>query len=209
MQRLLSSGREPITPFVDRVRELWTQFGISTILVMGGSGDYFKAVDTVIALEEYRPRLVTGEAHRIAAEHPTGRVNERRGPMTPPPARAPLPASLLVAGDRRLRVAARGVDALTLGDETVDLSGVEHIVEPSQVRAIGAALTHALRRGYLDGRLPLRHVVEQIAADIDAAGLDALSGGEQGHPGDLALPRTHEIGAALNRLRSLLIAELR
>ncbi|MCX6020259.1 MAG: ABC-ATPase domain-containing protein [Chloroflexi bacterium] len=208
MQRLVRPGREPITPFVDRVRELWTQFGISTILVMGGSGDYFDGADTAIALEEYRPRLVTAEARRIAAEYPTGRVNERRGPMTSVNARAPLPESLPMTGDRRLRVTARGVDALTLGDETVDLRAVEQLVEPGQVRAVGAALTYAVRLGYLDGRRPLRHLIELMAADMAAGGLDALSGGERRYPGDLALPRTHEIGAALNRLRSLLIAEL-
>ena len=40
MQELVAKDREPITPFVDRVRQLWEERGVSTVLVMGGSGDY-------------------------------------------------------------------------------------------------------------------------------------------------------------------------
>ena len=42
MQALIAKDREPITPFIDKVRQLYTDHGISTVLVMGGSGDYFR-----------------------------------------------------------------------------------------------------------------------------------------------------------------------
>ena len=41
MQALVAKPQEPITPFVDRVRELRDRLGVSVVLVMGGSGDYF------------------------------------------------------------------------------------------------------------------------------------------------------------------------
>ncbi len=41
MQLLVSKDREPITPFIDKVRQLFDEKGVSTVLVMGGSGDYF------------------------------------------------------------------------------------------------------------------------------------------------------------------------
>ena len=41
MQELVKKAHEPITPFIDKVRQLYRDQGVSTLLVMGGSGDYF------------------------------------------------------------------------------------------------------------------------------------------------------------------------
>ncbi|UCC91601.1 MAG: ABC-ATPase domain-containing protein, partial [Candidatus Aenigmatarchaeota archaeon] len=48
MQELVSKDKEPITPFIDKARQLHKDFGVSTILVIGGSGDYFDVADHVI-----------------------------------------------------------------------------------------------------------------------------------------------------------------
>src|SRR5690606_257438 len=91
MQALVEKAGEPITPFIDRVRQLaeWPSpqpsptgrgsfsstvegieqgqsGGVSSILVLGGSGDYFDVADTVIRMDNYRPFEVTAEARRIA-----------------------------------------------------------------------------------------------------------------------------------------------
>ena len=50
MQALVAKENEPITAFVDRVRQLYDLHGISTVLVMGGSGDYFGVADCVIQM---------------------------------------------------------------------------------------------------------------------------------------------------------------
>lgn len=44
----VSAAQEPITPFLKRVRSLYEDKGVSTILVCGGSGDYFDVADTVL-----------------------------------------------------------------------------------------------------------------------------------------------------------------
>ena len=56
MQRLVAPEKEPITPFIAKVRALADSgpeggSGVSSILVLGGSGDYFAVADTVIAME--------------------------------------------------------------------------------------------------------------------------------------------------------------
>ena len=62
MQELVQKAHEPITPFIDKVRQLYQDQRVSTILVMGGSGDYFEAADTVIWMNNYRPFAVTRES---------------------------------------------------------------------------------------------------------------------------------------------------
>jgi len=71
MQSLVAKEKEPITPLIDTIRALYDERGVSSILVMGGSGDYFDVADTVIMLDQYRPHDVTAEAKRVAADHPT------------------------------------------------------------------------------------------------------------------------------------------
>ena len=78
MQALVHSDKEPITPFIDRVEEINNNFGISVIIVMGGSGDYFESAHQVISMEWYKPQLVTNKAKEIAASKPTGRQKRKR-----------------------------------------------------------------------------------------------------------------------------------
>ncbi|HEV8339193.1 MAG TPA: ABC-ATPase domain-containing protein [bacterium] len=206
MQRLVPKALEPITPFVDQVRHLFQAHGISTVLVMGGSGDYFAVADTVILMDAYQPRVVTEEARRIAAERRDLRAAEGR-PFEGARSRVPLPHGFNLYRDRRIRVDARGVRTITFGRDTIDLSAVEQIVDASQTRAIGDAIFYALERGYFDGVRTLRQVLDALEADFAERGLEALSSHE-GHPGDYALPRRHEIAAAINRLRTLAVKQL-
>ena len=70
MQRLVPKEMEPITPLVDQVRNLYREHRVSTIIVMGGNSDYFEVADTIIAMHEYAPRVVTEEARSRAVPMP-------------------------------------------------------------------------------------------------------------------------------------------
>ena len=200
MQALVPKAHEPITPFIDRVRQLNTQFGISAVLVIGGSGDYLDVADTVIAMESFRPRDVTKRAQEIAAHYPTARANEGAGPMEIDLRRRPRPGSIDPSkGRRQVSIKTRNAHSIQFGAELLELSAVEQIVHWAQTRAIGAALDYA-RRNYIDGSRPLAEVLELVLADIDRDGLDVL---DSRRSGDLACFRRHELNAALNRLRTL------
>ena len=77
MQALVAKEHEPITPFLDHVRELWERRGVSTVLVMGGCGDYFDVADTVLLMRDYRPHDATQDARAVAEAHPSARRAER------------------------------------------------------------------------------------------------------------------------------------
>ena len=209
MQALVHKEHEPITPFVDRVRELYDRHGVSTVLVMGGCGDYFDVADTVIAMQDYQPRDVTQEAQRIAREFRTRRAIEATSSLSEVTSRIPVRESLDPSrGKREVKIEARSVDAIAFGHEVIDVSGVEQLVDVSQTRAIGYALHLAARR-FLDGRMDIKTMVEALVEQFDDAGLDGLDPYHQGerHPGNFARPRAFEIAAALNRLRTLRIRE--
>jgi len=198
MQALVAKTEEPITPFVDRIRELRDELGVSTLLVMGGSGDYFDHADVVIQMADYLPRDVTIDARKIAADLATGREEEREVALEPPEPRRLLPNS--VNPERRpgrWKIQARGLDTLIVGRSDIDVRALEQLQDPSQLRTIGWILGRLseLREPELE---PLQQISEMI---------ETLHGGDwdwlTGRPdGDLAVPRPHEVMAALNRLRS-------
>lgn len=199
MQQLIAKEKEPITPFIDQVRNLGKEYGVSTILVMGGSGDYFEVADTVIAMENYTPREVTAQARSIAGSRPQARAAEAGGHFGPLTARAPLATGIDPERGGKERISAKGLGTLVFGRQTVDLAQVEQLVDISQTRAIGDMVSYALRNGYFDGATSLAAVLAKVFADIEAHGLDVIAL----FPGcDYALPRPLEAAAMLNRLRS-------
>ena len=205
MQALISKDKEPITPFIDKVRQLYDDYGVSTVLVMGGSGDYFSVADTVIAIEDYQPRIVTEAAKVIAQADPLQRKQEGGKSFGSITARAILPRSLPAPKqNRNLKIKAQK-DKLMLGYESIDLRAIEQIVEANQVRAIAQAMIYA-DQYYFDGARPLSQVLDCVMEDIERAGFEALSSSQssvRGIPGNWALFRRFELAAAINRLRTV------
>ena len=200
MQQLVAREQEPVRPYIDRVRQLYEEAGVSTVLVMGGSGDYFGVADTVIAMERYEPVDVTGRAHAIARAHRGDRTRETTGPVAGGPSRVPLPDSIDPRrGRREVSWKARGPFELRFGEESIDLSAVAQLVDAGQTRAIAEAILRGRER-YIDGRRCLAEILDRLMADVAAGGLDALSCRPSG---DLAGFRRFELAAALNRLRTL------
>mgnify|MGYP006274998267 FL=1 len=202
MQHLVPKAFEPITPFVDRVRELHQAFGVSTVLVLGGSGDYIDVADTVIMLREYQTLDVTARAREVASMVCQERHREALVPMSRPSERLPHPSSF--AAGPRDRIKAAGLRSLRIGRTDVDLSLVEQLVDPSQTRALAEVFRLLGRDGALE-RVSLPEVADRILDEIGAQGLDWLSPFQGQHPGELALPRKQEICAAINRWRKLVL----
>jgi predicted ABC-class ATPase len=199
MQKLVARDKEPITAFVDRVRQLNDELGISTILVMGGSGDYFDVADCVIQMADFEPHEVTERARDIVRASPYRRMREGGAHYPQPKRRAIHPSSF----DTRnvyghFRISARDRHHLIFGKIEIDLSDVEQITETAQTRAIGRAIDYAKK--YLDGYTLLSEVIAQIIADIERGGLDVL---DPKCTGDLAGFRGIDMASAINRVRGL------
>ncbi|HEX2188580.1 MAG TPA: ABC-ATPase domain-containing protein [Longimicrobiaceae bacterium] len=197
MQALVAD--EPITPFVDRARQLHAELGVSTVLVVGGSGDYFDVADTVVAMRDFLPEDATARAKRIAEEHPTRRRHEGGG-WTPVRPRVPLPASLDPRRGRHdVHVRARTEERVLFGEAEVELSAVEQLVETAQARAMGRALAWARGRA-IDGRRDVAEALRAVMEALEREGLDAF---QEEPTGELAAFRVHELAAFLGRIRSL------
>lgn len=205
MQALVPKDKEPITPFVDKVRQLYLDLGVSTILVMGGSGDYFDVADHVILMDHYSPEDVTGRVEEIREAFKSRRKKEggeHFGRLTP---RAPLKGSFNPAkGAKEVRIDVKGGRTILFGTTSIDLDLVEQLVDPSQTRAIGE-LMYYYGQNYADGKTPLLVGLERALGDLKEKGFDILGGRKSGN---LAIPRIHEVAAAINRMRTLRVRQL-
>ena len=201
MQRVIRRDMEPITPFIERVRELYESYGVSTVLVAGSSGAYFHVADTVIQMDRYVPRDITALAKAEAGNFPI-RVDPPKPAAPPCFDRRPQPSPSFSGGDRtKIKTLPR--EGVMVNKEVIDLRYVEQLVDSEQLTALGYCVVYALRN-LLDGRRDLRRVADELEAAIDRGTLAALCGDRSGVPG-LARPRRQEILACLNRCRGLRI----
>jgi predicted ABC-class ATPase len=202
MQELVTKEKEPITPFVDKVKQLDRDLDVSTILVMGGSGDYFDVADTVIMMDHYQPRCVTGKAREVAQKHASKRMNEGGASFGRITQRQPLAQSFDASRGRRdVKIDAKGTRTILYGSTTIDLSCLEQLIDASQTRTIGW-MVHYYAEHCLERTQNLREGLAKVMEDLRKNGFDMLLPYKVGN---LAMPRIFEVAGAINRMRTLKI----
>lgn len=200
MQKLVAKEKEPITPFIDKVEQLKTQKDVSTIMVVGGSGDYFDVADHVIMLDEYYLEDVTDKAKTIAREMGETRMRQLGESFGEITSRIPLKNSF-PKGERDSKIKTRSLETITYGESSIDLSYVEQLVEYNQTHALGAILEY-MAKNIIDDKHSLKECTQILYKKIEKEGLTVLSGCS-GYSGSLALPRTYEVCSMINRYRRL------
>jgi predicted ABC-class ATPase len=205
MQQLVNKKEEPITTYIDRVRQLYSEKGVSTILVLGGAGDYFDVADHIIQMNKYIPCDVTEEAIDIANRTPVRRDDESQDMPFIITERIPVADSINPFNQYGKKgIYSTDTYQLNFGKYKIDLTDLEQLTEISQTKAIGFAIDFAKR--FIDDTHSLRDVAERIIGEIERQGLDILS--ERISP-NFALFRKYELVFALNRLRSLEVFQKR
>ena len=199
MQRVIHRDMEPITPFIDRIRELFERRGVSTVVVAGSSGAYFHVADTIIQMDRYVPRDITARAREEARAFPLGTA-----PLAPAPDpdfnRRPKPSPEFREGER-VKLKTLGRDGVAVNRENVDLRYVEQLCDSEQCTALGCCLIYA-QQHLLDGRKTLRQAAAELDRLMETQSPAALCGGRSGIP-FLARPRRLDILACFNRCRGL------
>lgn len=199
MQRVVNRDSEPITPFIDRVQELFAQYGISTILVAGSSGSYFHKADCIIQMDHYLPKDITEFAKKEADAFP---IPNEPAPESHAPslARIVKPDQGFKKNDR-IKMKTQGKDSVLINRDTIDLRYVEQLADTEQLVSLGYLVKYA-QLHIFDGKKTLSDAVEQLCKMLDKDSLAAVCEGSY-VPGGLAMVRKQEIYACLNRYRAL------
>ena len=202
MQTLISRKKEPITPFLERIREIYENAGCSTILVAGSSGAFFHKADTVIQMDSYRPYDITEKAKQLCKKYPLLPA-EKNPYCQPKDHRTLIPASSSRPrrGQRndRMKLKVLSRDSFSLNRENVDLRYVEQLADIEQTNALGHILRFSLEN-LSDGKRSFPEMIQFLSNLLEKKGLEGLIDTSV-IPGNLAMPRTEEIRCCLNRYR--------
>ena len=200
MQRVVSRDMEPIIPFIDRVRELYENYGISTILVAGSCGSYFHKADCILQMNMYRPMEITALAKKEAEQFPYTLGNAPAAEK--PDFQRVIKVDQAFARDDRIKMKTMGLDGFSINRETVDMRYVEQLVDSEQLTALSHMIKYMKLRCF-DGRKTMQQAVEALYEEVAKNGFAAFCPGRESLPGNLAVPRRQELYAALNRCREL------
>lgn len=202
MASVVHKDMEPITPFIGRVRELYQNYGISTILAAGSCGSYFYKADHVIQMMQYKPSEITALAKQEAAKFAC--FAEEKEPLKacePPVFERRFAMDKKAAKNDRMKVKGMGIDAVSIDRDTIDLRYVEQLVDSEQTMLLGYLVKYA-RKQLFDGKRDLQTVVRLLEKTMREKGFAAVCESRY-LPCNLAVPRTQEIYACLNRCREL------
>ena len=220
MQQVVAPAEEPIIPFIERVRSLYEDFGISSVIVAGSSGSYFHVADQIIQMKEYVPYDITERAKKAAADFPVFSIPQGRFPEYSKK-RCPRPNAALKKDDR-LKLKAQGTSELSLNYDMVELRYLEQLRDSEQTMALAYLLKY-MELSLMDGRRSMTELADLIEKQLDERGLESLfasggaassaraaaareaAGGSLDVRSALARPRRQEILACVNRYRKLMV----
>ncbi len=195
--------KEPITPFTDRVNELYRTHGVSTILVIGGSGEYLSVADKIYMMEDYLIHDVTDKSKNICNFYNVTTA-------LPMPAKWEQCRTLYSdgfssypggRGSERLEVSDMGF--IIIGDEMIDIRALHDIVSPRQLDTLGFMLRY-LEITNNDNKIDLEIKINNLYTRIDNEGIDFLySSFFTTCERFLDLPRKQELMALINRMRKI------
>lgn len=224
MQQVISRDKEPITPFIERVRDLYETAGISTIMVAGSSGAFFYIADHILLMDCYRAVDITEQVKTLCAEQPA--IHTTVPEFLLPEFQRVLPAYRRKQADRpdyrggknagkntgrnsdrtetgtsrheHMKIKSSGVEAFSLDKETVSVRYLEQLVDSEQTTALAYLLRYCLEQ-VIDGKRTVQESMQLV--------MEALESGDWSKfcspyiPCGLAKPRVQELYACLNRFR--------
>lgn len=204
MQRVICREKEPITPFLERARDLYEKAGISTILVAGSSGAFFHIADTVIQMDNYHPVDITSVTKKLCQEYP---LSDIEAPAFRFPESHRIMTRAKVTSSRhsrpgqpeRLKTKVHGKDGFSLGKTEVDLRYVEQLIDSEQTASLALLLKYACEH-LIDGKRTLPEIITYLDTQLKKQGLSFFSEGSYISCG-YAMPRIQEIYSCFNRYR--------
>ena len=208
MQEVINREKEPITPFLERARDLYEKAGVSTILVAGSSGAFFYIADQILQMDNYLPVDITEKVKTLCLKHKAPRT-QAPGFQIPdfhrtlPPFRREA-SDMSRRGGRgnrsqheHMKAKVFGKDSFSLNKETIDLRYVEQLADSEQTCALAYLLRYALEQS--EANLTVQETVQHLTDLLTDKGWAPFCSSYV--PCGLAKPRVQEIYACLNRFR--------
>ena len=206
MQQVIAREKEPITPFLERARDLYEKAGISSILVVGSCGSYFYIADTILQMDCYRPFDITASTKEICSRYPAPSTKAPDFRLPSSGRRIPIsfsrrehsghPGRRGSVSREHEKIKLLGRDAFSVGRSAVELRYVEQLHDAEQTAAL-AYLLRYLQEEYGPQIEPAK-VLPDLYRLIQEKGFGSVCKMPY-TPSGLAMPRLQELYACVNR----------
>ncbi|MCC2684039.1 MAG: ATPase of the class-like protein [Paenibacillaceae bacterium] len=193
---------EPITPFTERVRELYESVGVSSVLVIGGSGEFLSVADQIILMDNFMPVNVTEEAKYLCEnDKPRERIPHTKWEIERKITADHFSSYPQGSGTEKLMVSTMGY--ILIGDEQIDIRGLYNITSHAQLAAI-AFLLRKIAVSNQDHLIVLHEKIKKALEDMEREGVDMVfSTFFPGFERWLELPRVNEVLSVITRMKHL------
>lgn len=193
---------EPITPFTERVRELFDYVGVSSILVIGGSGEFLAVADQIILMDKFVPKNITNSAKKLCKnEHPHQPIPHKKWEIKRKIASTNFSSYPQKSVAEKLVISNMGY--IIIGDEQIDTRGLYNITSHAQLTAI-AFLIRKIALSNREHLIVLDEKIKKVLKDMEEKGVDIIfSPFFPDCERWLEIPRINEVLAVINRMKYL------
>lgn len=206
MAEVIAKEKEPITPFIDRVRELYEKHGVSTVIVAGSSGAYFYIADKIIQMDHYKAVDITEKVRRICPLR--GNVEEKKeddkkavGLMTNRKRFVKLMPLERKKG--QLKAKQYGIDSFSVGKETMEIRGLEQLKDYEQTTTLAYLLKYTLEMmEKAKKQETLEYYLQKTWDTYEKGGMEMILASKE-LPADYAKVRKQDYYACFYRYRGL------
>lgn len=198
MQHVIAKGDEPITPYIERIRAIYEEGKISTILVAGSSGAFFYVADSVIQMNEYLPFDITEKVKEIRKIYEDKMKTEIENTI-------PIPTNqrLLMVGkhsrEDRTKIKLLGNDMVSINKEMIDCRYLEQLVDTEQIMTMAYLLAYAIKEEFPSPK-SLTEVMDHLSKLVQKKDLLSLLETSY-YPTQMAAIRKQDLFAFFNRCR--------
>jgi len=204
MKRIIKN--DPIVPFTDRVRQIYQEAGVSTILVIGGSSEYLDLADNVYMMQHYVISNFNQQVERTR-ENPrdffavkdSSPIQWRLGRTV----NIPPMSTFRREGDGRIReFVSLSDDTIYVGTHTVNIARLATIVSPQQASTIAAIIAYRFNMQEIETQCLLDQIA-YLYSHIKQNGLNDIYKSTFAMDFNLELPAMHDVLFALSRMPEL------
>lgn len=201
MKKLIKD--EPITPFTERVNELYESENVSTILVVGGSCEFIPLANQVYMMNNYMMGNCTNEAKKISSEYvDIAKEKEKKAEWRFDRILNCMEFSSFSHDNNSEILDIFEMNYLKIGKHSIDLRMVSEISTYEQLCGIGVIIRQMMKMNNTS-KANLVDLIEDVYEKIDREGLDSVYSTTFLMHRWLELPRKSEIWAAINRATNL------
>ena len=202
MQLVVTEDKEPITPYIDRIRDLYEIYGISSILVVGSSGEYFDKADSIIQMDEYRAYDITENVKELSTKYK--KFEKEKSDKTSFIKEMIFNRTILPYKEwckEQIKIKVNNIDCLRINKDDIDTRYLEQLVDKEQLRAIGYIIVY-INKHIFENKNNLQNLINKAYKELEVNGFDRILE-DKFIPCNLAMPRKQEIFMCMNRFRNI------